>query len=74
MIKIDTFIYKSELLKFIGIILTGVHTLPQMDHYRNEVTLVRNIFCSITKYLHLADNNNLNVSDFFFILKVPYFF
>lgn len=44
----DFFLQKSELLKFLGImILTGYHTLPQMDHYWSkdedkDITFVRN--------------------------------
>lgn len=51
-------------------ILTGYHTLLQMDCYWSkdedkEVTLVRNTmsrnkFRSIKKNLHLADNHSLN--------------
>ncbi|XP_008179985.1 piggyBac transposable element-derived protein 3-like [Acyrthosiphon pisum] len=79
----DFFIEKSELLKFLGImILTGYHTLPQMDCYWSkdedkEVTLVRNTmsrnkFRFIKKNLHLADNHNLNPLDKFSKLR-PFF-
>jgi DNA excision repair protein ERCC-6 len=79
----DFFIEKSELLKFLGImILTGYHTLPQMDCYWSkdedkEVTLVRNTmsrnkFCFIKKNLHLADNHNINPLDKFSKLR-PFF-
>jgi len=79
----DFFLQKSELLKFIGImILTGYHTLPQMDHYWSkdedkDVTLVRNTmsrnrFRYIKKNLHLADNRNLDSSDTFSKLR-PFF-
>lgn len=72
----DFEINEADFKRFIGIcILSGYHTLPQMDMYWSkdedkEVRLVReamsrNRFRSIKQNIHLADNNFLNKNDKF---------
>lgn len=64
----------QNLKSFIGILLlTGYHSLPQMDMYWSSIAdrntdivrnaMSRNEFRTIKRYLHLADNKNLDKAD-----------
>lgn len=65
-----------EILRFIGILMfTGFHTVPRWDLYWSvrpefgvkmvKMSLSRNRFRDIKRYIHLADNNNSDTSDRF---------
>ncbi|XP_039968750.1 piggyBac transposable element-derived protein 3-like [Bactrocera tryoni] len=65
-----------EIRRFIGILyISGYHTLPHIDHYWSvrpdmEIPIVkqvlsRNRFKIIKRFLHLADNTDLNAVDRF---------
>lgn len=73
----------TDLKRFLGIlILSGYHTLPQVDMYWSldedkgvpivRKSLSRNKFKNIKKNLHLSDNSNLDKTDKFAKLR-PFF-
>lgn len=79
----DFVLTNTSLKRFLGIlILTGYHTLPQIDMYWSkdedkEVTFVRqcmsrNKFRLIKKYIHVSDNALLDKTDKFAKLR-PFF-
>ncbi|XP_017481803.1 PREDICTED: piggyBac transposable element-derived protein 2-like, partial [Rhagoletis zephyria] len=65
-----------EIRRFIGILyISGYHTLPHIDHYWSvrpdmgiqivKQAMSRNRFKIIKRFLHLADNTDLNTEDRF---------